>query len=142
MKRCSNCKTEKDNSSFNKKGRGFSSYCQDCNKNHLKQDYVNKKASYKERTNKRRNQLAAINFPLYIDYLKTHPCVDCGEVDPIVLQFDHIRDKKFLVSKMIHSYDWDQILTEISKCEIRCANCHIRRTAKQFNWYVKYGVVV
>ena len=27
------------------------------------------------------------------------------------------------------------ILKEIEKCEIRCSNCHRKKTAKDFNWY-------
>lgn len=33
------------------------------------------------------------------------------------------------------SFSWDEILDEIKKCEVVCANCHRIRTAKQFNWY-------
>ena len=29
----------------------------------------------------------------------------------------------------------DTLKKEIDKCEIRCANCHRRKTAKQFNFY-------
>jgi hypothetical protein len=32
------------------------------------------------------------------------------------------------------AYSWTSILAEINKCEIRCANCHRRRTALQFGW--------
>jgi hypothetical protein len=69
------------------------------------------------------------------NYLASHACVDCGENDPIVLQFDHIRDKTYNISNMSRSYGLESIKEEIDKCEVRCANCHLRRTAKQQNWY-------
>jgi len=56
-------------------------------------------------------------------------CVDCGEQNPIVLDFDHIRDKKYNVSRMIHDgFSWKAIMKEIQKCEVVCANCHRIRT--------------
>ena len=72
------------------------------------------------------------------EYYSKHPCVDCGETDPVVLDFDHkdntnkINDVSTLISK---GYSWNIIENEIKKCDIRCANCHRRRTAEQFNWY-------
>ena len=69
-------------------------------------------------------------------YLSAHPCVDCFEVDPLVLDFDH-RDaaaKRINVSDMLDDYSWQRIEAEISKCDVRCANCHRRRTAHQFKW--------
>ena len=72
-----------------------------------------------------------------IDYLKSHPCVDCGETDIIVLEFDHIDpgDKLNDISKLIHhKYSWDTIRKEISKCEVRCGSCHTRRTATQLKY--------
>lgn len=60
------------------------------------------------------------------DYLSLHPCVDCGISDIRVLDFDHIRgEKKFDVSYMVtKAYRLELIKQEISKCEVRCANCH------------------
>jgi hypothetical protein len=56
-------------------------------------------------------------------------CVDCGESNHIVLDFDHIRDKKYNVSRMIHDgFSWAAIKKEIEKCEVVCANCHRIRT--------------
>jgi L-lysine 2,3-aminomutase len=56
-------------------------------------------------------------------------CVDCGINNHIVLDFDHLRDKKYNVSRMIHDgFSWKAILKEISKCEVVCANCHRIRT--------------
>lgn len=77
-----------------------------------------------------------------LDYLKNHPCVDCKESDPIVLEFDHVRgEKKFNISCLINSTNIDILSQEIKKCEVRCANCHKRKTAKQFN-YFKYKEIL
>lgn len=70
------------------------------------------------------------------EYLKTHPCMDCNESDIRVLQFDHKRDKIKEVSVLIaNAVSIDRIFSEIAKCEVVCANCHIKRTSIQFNWY-------
>lgn len=64
-------------------------------------------------------------------YLSTKKCVDCGEDDPVVLEFDHSDpSKKFKsVSKMLSGHwSWLSLTKEIAKCEIRCANCHRRKT--------------
>jgi hypothetical protein len=79
----------------------------------------------------RRNQRAYIERDLrgIRDYLTSHPCVDCGESDPVALDFDHLRDKRYDVSTMVHNgYPWARILEEIAKCEVRCANDHRRAT--------------
>jgi hypothetical protein len=70
------------------------------------------------------------------NYLTAHPCVDCGESDPIVLEFDH-RDpskKRASISKLISHVTWAALQREIAQCDVRCANCHRRRTAEQFGW--------
>ena len=67
------------------------------------------------------------------EYLTTHPCVDCGERDLVVLDFDHIREKKSAVSALIASgASWERVEAEIRQCEVRCANCHRIKTAAEW----------
>jgi hypothetical protein len=62
-------------------------------------------------------------------FFKAHPCVECGEGDPVVLEFDHLHDKSFSIGQALCTRNWRSILDEIEKCEVVCANCHRRRTA-------------
>lgn len=62
-------------------------------------------------------------------------CKDCGETDIVVLEFDHLRDKEFDIGNG-KLRGTQKLLEEINKCDIVCANCHRRRTAKRAgNWY-------
>lgn len=62
---------------------------------------------------------------------KDQPCRDCEVKYPFyVMQFDHVRgEKKFDIGSAIWGYvRMDDLLDEISKCEVVCANCHAIRT--------------
>lgn len=65
-----------------------------------------------------------------LEYKREHPCVDCGETDPLVLQFDHVNDdKECNVADMVtRSVGLERLKKEIEKCEVVCANDHLRRT--------------
>lgn len=75
-------------------------------------------------------------------YLLEHPCVDCGEADINVLHFDHVRGNKTdNISRMLRNNKaWSKVRAEIRKCDVRCANCHMRRTVTQFGWN-RFGLV-
>lgn len=61
---------------------------------------------------------------------KTLACLDCGNSDWRVLDFDHVADNKDdSVSNMLkNGHSWDTIEAEIAKCEPVCSNCHRIRT--------------
>ncbi len=64
-----------------------------------------------------------------IELFRKHPCADCGESDPLVLEFDHLGHKNFGIAAALRNRNWQSILDEIDACEVVCANCHRRRTA-------------
>jgi hypothetical protein len=66
-----------------------------------------------------------------VSFLRKHPCVDCGEDDPVVLEFDHLRDKEFSIGKGMRDRPWKRVLAEMDKCEVVCANCHRRQTNRR-----------
>lgn len=69
------------------------------------------------------------------NYLSRHPCVDCGEGNIKLLQFDHIRGKKsFMISLSLRNVSLIRLFNEIKKCEIRCVNCHLKRTSIHQKW--------
>jgi hypothetical protein len=139
MKQCKKCLLDKDESEF------YPSYykdkvyllnaCKACtlirtSKNYLK-DHTRQKEIRKKNTNKRRQERKEIIF----QYLLSHPCIDCTENDPIVLEFDHISDKSFGIADGLMK-PLKEFNEEINKCEVVCANCHKKRTAKRSgNWY-------
>jgi hypothetical protein len=131
MKRCGRCGQIKPVGEFNWRytARGIrDNYCRPCRAAYKQEHYQANKARYIKRAAARRERVHTDNLKKAIDYFKTHPCVDCGETDPLVLEFDHLRDKSFALSQGMIDKSWDAILVEIAKCEVVCANCHRRRT--------------
>lgn len=69
----------------------------------------------------------------FVRIARSGGCVDCGEQDEAVLDFDHVNDDKVAsVSSMAHHLAaWTLIVREVNKCEVRCANCHRRITTQR-----------
>lgn len=145
MKKCTLCKAVKplDDFHWKNKSKGVkNSQCKTCKINYAKTHYKINKEKYVAsavRCNKRNKDEVRL---FLVEYLKAHPCVDCGENDIIVLEADHIdpKTKLFNIGEAIRkSYSVKKVKQELDKCEIRCANCHRRKTARQFGNYKLAG---
>jgi hypothetical protein len=124
---CSQCNQDKGNRRK----------CKECNRRYQKKWYENNKELQTKRVQANTERYKVISREWLYRYLETHPCVDCGLIDPLVMHFDH-RDratKKATVSYlMCHGASLESIQKEVAKCDVRCANCHTRRTAEQLGW--------
>jgi len=60
-------------------------------------------------------------------------CRDCGERDPVVLDFHHRNEhqKNFTVSHWAFRASLVTLTKEFWKCDVLCANCHRREHAKR-----------
>lgn len=138
LRYCYKCKLYKDILEFNYKNIKLNlrqKECKSC-KYFLNKSYVSRNKE-KHLTNVKRNTKDKIskNREYIISYLQDKSCIDCGENDIRLLEFDHIENKEQEISIMIKDSNLTKIKKEVEKCEIRCGNCHVRKTNKQFNWY-------
>ncbi len=135
MKQCTKCLETKPEEDFpwRKKNEKRASTCKVCQRLLAKAHYETNKPYYLAKSKTARPVLRERGKAYIIQYLETHPCVDCGESDIEVLEFDHIiplddfRAPRVgtLVERSIVRID-----EEIAKCEVRCSNCHTRRTRR------------
>lgn len=138
-KRCTRCGTDRPISEFvikNKRTGQRGSWCRACRSAYGKQHYRNNASAYRARAKRNRKAFRGRNRSRMLAYLVGKSCVDCGVADPVLLEFDH-RDglqKEAEVARLIVTRQWASVDLEIAKCDIRCANCHRRRTAMQFAW--------
>jgi hypothetical protein len=109
--------------------------CKGCKRAYGRQHYNDNKASYIARANANKQRYKLANLVKLHQYLLNHPCVDCGESEPIVLEFDHVKIKLREVGNLVKDgHSWDRIEREIENCEVRCANCHRKVTAQRAGW--------
>jgi hypothetical protein len=134
MRRCGRCGELKRTDEFawrrRRKGQR-DNMCGPCRSAYGREHYLANRQKYIDAEARRKRARAETRTRYLIGYFGRHPCADCGETDPLVLEFDHIRDKRFEVTNQFASRNWQEILDEIAKCEVVCANCHRRRTARR-----------
>jgi hypothetical protein len=127
LKECEVCKEVKKLKFFAKRptGKSYHGYdnrCLECRKQYQKEWHLKRNVD--------------IRMFLY-EYRIKNGCVDCGINDPRVLEFDHMKNKKFNLGKahMIKGLTLTQLKREVKKCVVRCSNCHkIKTNQEQGTW--------
>lgn len=136
---CRKCESTKPLTEFGintSRKDGRTSACKACRRQYQNHWYSENKHLHRERV--KANYQRAINKTRkYVwDYLLIHPCVDCGEPDPVVLEFDHRGDKEFNIgSALVTAISVDRLAAEVAKCDVRCANCHRRKSSESLGWW-------
>ena len=99
-----------------------------------RQHYRNNKQVYADKSKESRDKAHEYVY----QHIKKHPCLVCGETDPIVLEFDHRNpdEKSFdICSGIQRRMSVRRLQSEIDKCDVLCSNCHRRKTAKQLGYF-------
>jgi hypothetical protein len=130
VKVCRKCKVEQsiDNFLIPKSTNKPTARCNTCRKESQREQYKRSRPHIKT---------------WIYDYLSSNPCVDCGESDPMRLEFDHRGEKHFDIGKSFigKAKNLDIVQSEIAKCDVRCANCHKVKTHKeQDTWKYRMSV--
>jgi hypothetical protein len=134
LRRCSRCGEFKDSEEFSWRNvvRGRrDTYCRPCRAAYKQEHYAKNRSRYIANAAARNARELRRRTQYLLAFLGEHPCVDCGETDPIVLEFDHLDTKRFNISTGIRDRAWADVLAEMEKCEVVCANCHRRRSARR-----------
>ena len=132
-KRCSKCEVKKPRSEFHKNRRkkdGLQLECKECRRARDQADY----RRYKKKRWAARGRIRETrerNRAFVWEHLNCHPCVDCGESDPVVLEFDHVRGEKLACISVLQEASLERLKTEVAKCDVRCGNCHRLKTARE-----------
>ena len=141
MKQCVTCLEYKAEEEYNWRYKHLNQrhkICRDCQNHHSRNWYGKHKEEQIERVKVNRNRVRYSTREFVWEYLKTHPCIECGETDPIVLEFDHVKGKDQDIARMVSTgYSLEAIKKEMEKCQVLCANCHRRKTSKERGWFRK-----
>lgn len=127
MIKCAYCKTDKPISDYAKSQQNDKGRCRSCQSKLSKDHHKRNKEKYREASLRYRAKYQKI-----ITEKKEVPCHDCGQNYPsYVMDFDHRNgeEKEFNVSHArAGGKTIEQLLEEINKCDVVCANCHRIRT--------------
>ncbi len=123
-KECGRCRRLLPSVLFNRSGAGLQAWCRAC--------FAAYHQARRARAQERIVELRSAARSFVLTYLRDRPCSDCGIADIVVLEFDHLRDKRADVSRLMsRGTTIPRLAEEIQKCEVVCANCHRRRTLRR-----------
>jgi hypothetical protein len=141
VKRCPRCGETKDHSAFhlNRMRRdGLQSICKSC------RAVIDHDRYERQRGTRKPTRTWERGRRLWLLSLKTgRPCTDCGKIFlPQVNQWDHLPGNLKLgnISTSLRDRSRQEILDEIAKCELVCANCHALRTFERAGWAASWSL--
>jgi hypothetical protein len=141
---CVKCETEKYEQEFNWKiiGKRRRTDCKSCQAKYHKIYWSEHKEQHIKSIRNRDKKNRKLTEEFIVEYLKLNSCVDCGNENILVLEFDHVKgEKRGSIANLIkRRLSWKTVRKEIEeKCVVRCSNCHlIRHTYEQQRWKLKY----
>jgi hypothetical protein len=133
--RCHLCKPTDDFNPRSGRPGQRDTHCRPGQAAYQHEHYVTHRERYIQNAGTRRRAASVERMSYLLGFFETHPCSDCGETDPSVLEFDHRGEKAFNVSHGMQGHSWSRVLVEIAKCDVRCVNCHRRETARELGFY-------
>lgn len=123
-KRCSRCTSMKPATAFNRTGDGLTAWCRDCYRDYHRGRRASGRVVRRAASDRGRRHVTSV--------LAEAACADCGLRDPVVMEFDHLGEKRSNVARLLGGGATPKRLDEeIARCEIVCVNCHRRRTARR-----------
>jgi hypothetical protein len=122
-KKCSNCKETKLISCFNRRKNAYQSICKDCNKKRAKKYYRENKEHHLSVIYKNKRKYRSLKKEFVQEVKRTNGCALCDEKEVCCMDFHHLYDKQFLISKN-EIVSIEKIKEELKKCVCLCSNCH------------------
>lgn len=137
---CNHCLQEKPEEEFNWRYKSLGirhPTCRICQHKHNKKYFEgDAKQRHLQQVKERKIAAREVAKQYVWDYLSTHPCLHCGESDPVVLEFHHTGDKENEISVLAGAgYPVETIQKEIDRCIVLCANCHRKLTHTERGWF-------
>lgn len=129
---CSRCKEYRSNTYFYKNrsmSSGLQNECRLCRKI-IKKEARDKNTRHareiKRLENLREHKRKTKDF---LEFRKAFKCADCGNNNPVVIQFHHLdpNTKDSTVSSLFRKKDKSKFYAELEKCIPLCCNCHTIR---------------
>ena len=127
VKHCPKCDRNLPIGRFNRAGDGRQHWCRDCFRAYFRA----RGQKHRDQSRASRERRREIAQEFLLRYLVAHACVDCGEDELMVLEFDHCRGEKVEdISRLLSlGAGLDRLESEVRRCDVVCANCHRRRSA-------------
>lgn len=120
------------------KSSGFKAICKTCRNKYQEEVRLAQASQQGRKYTKRDSYTKRQKMDMIRSMKESTPCADCGQKFPAyVMDFDHrpgVVKVAGIATMARMTFTWQDILTEISKCDLVCANCHRIRTHETGGW--------